>query len=147
MAWQNNNALLYGAGNQLYSFSLKDSGVVQLSAVPVGSGVSGIYSNFDGSEVYVLATKNNDSNRSSLLRVGLTAKAQNVPDYYSTLGIFFPSSAGQCSFSYTNFLRPVLLITAWADENACIEGAKQELRADGLPLSGFQITFQKSIDE
>jgi len=147
IVWQDNNNLLYGLNGQLYNYSIKDAVSTQLSMVPVGSSISGVYPSLDGSSVYLLTTQNDNANSSSTMRVGITAITKNTPSYYQTLGIFFPSYTDQCSFSYTNFLRPVILITAWTDTNTCINSAKAELAADELPVDAFGIVFQPAEDE
>jgi hypothetical protein len=145
--WVDNHTLIYGVSGQIFSHSLSDSTSTLLATTPTDSDISGVYAALSGSQVYVSVSERADSNKLSLLRVGLTKTSQNIPDYYLTLGIFFPSYTDQCSFSYTNFQRPVMLITAWTDTDTCLDAAKEELVADELPVAGFQIQFAGPVDE
>ncbi len=145
VVWLNSSALLYSRAQDLWKYDVRQGTGQILSSAPGGEQISGLFLSDDRSSVFLTAQSQNSAH--ILLRVGLTQQTQNVPAYYSGLNILFPSYTGQCSFSYTNFLHPVLLITAWSNTDTCLDAAKEELKADNLPISGFDIQFQAPVDD
>ncbi len=141
LAWLNDNVLLYGVGATLWAYRLDTRQSEVLANMPLFGNVAGVYPSTDGSYVYVSAQKSNDSSDYNLGRIGLTHAARSVPDYVATLGIFFPSHTDQCGFSYINFTRPLILITSWTNTDTCLDAAKEELKADKLPMDKLNIVF------
>jgi hypothetical protein len=91
-----------------------------------------------------VSAKGSDSGNFTTGRVSLTGAATKV--YLGSLEIFFPSHTYQCRFNYANFNRPVLIITSWSSPETCMDAAKEELKADGLPVDSFVIEFGERTD-
>ncbi len=141
--WLNNSALLYNQAQDLWEHDVEHGTSQILSSAPLDEQISGIFLNADRSSAFLSAQSQNTP---ILLRVGLTRQTRDVPPYYSGLGVFFPAQSSQCSFSYSNFLRPFIVITAWSNTDTCADAAKEELKADHLPVSDFTIVFGAPVD-
>lgn len=142
IAWINNSKLIYGSKQSLWEYDADHNQSFLLASTPGGEVVSGIFLSADGSFAYFSA-ENLATNSNILLRVGLTPQANNVPPYYSGLSVILPDVNDQCTFSYSDFVKPYIVITGWTDQNYCSSSAQALLREDGLPVGGFGITFSQ----
>lgn len=134
MTWLDNNTIVYGSSSSLFSYNLKSNDSSLLANTDTGQSISGIYPSIDGSQLYVITTDETNE-KFTTQRIGTTELSRNVPDYYLTLGIFFPSHTDQCQFSYQNFTRPQIVVTSATNKTTCNDAAEHELQADKLPLS------------
>jgi len=139
LSWYDNNTLLYAANNILTKFDLTSSTSSQLSIYTANNQILGIYPDKTDSKIYLLDTTGSGDTNYQLEQIDLTQQAQNIPDYEYTLGIFFPAFVSPCNFSYTNFLKPVILTNSGANQNQCVQAAQNTLAADGLPVNEFNI--------
>jgi hypothetical protein len=137
LAWIDNNTLLYGLSGSLWSYNMETNQSVVIANTPLQGAVSDIYPSLDGNYVYITVAKNNSSTSYELDRVGL--HGQNVPDYVLQLAVYFPKVLDDCSVSYVNFVKPVLLLQSNAgSQQICLSEANGELNLDGLNASKFQ---------
>lgn len=145
--WSDNNTLLYGSGANLWRYRIgTQQSEIVTSTLDKGS-VSAVYTSADRSYIYVVSAKENDASNYTTGRVYLTGSGRSAPSYSSTLGIFFPSHTDQCTFSYTNFIKPTVLITSSSNPDTCLDAAKEELKADQLPVGDFGIQFYASLPD
>ena len=140
VAWLDSKTLLYGANNSIWSYKLSSGRAETIANVSTGSSISSIYISDNGGSAYIVS-KGASSTGGGLSRVRFADVAGPTSKYGRNLGIFFPSNTAQCSFTFTNFLRPVLLVTSWTNTETCTDAAQEELKSDGLPVSGFSIIF------
>jgi hypothetical protein len=148
MVWLDASTLLYSSGGTVWSYSPATEQSSVVATMPQGGSVAGVYPSGNGTKIYVTSTRSvNNSKEYVLYGADLTTTSSSIPDYAITLGIFFPTTANDCSFSYTNFVKPVLLVTAWSNQDACRNQAINELNSDSLPADKFSIIFIEPLDE
>lgn len=135
LVWLDGNTLLYGLSGSLWSFSVSADQASVIASTPLQGAVSDIYPGIDGNYVYMTVAKS-ASNNYELDRVGL--HGQSVPDYVLQMSTYFPKALDDCSVTYVNFTRPVLLLQAdSASQSICLSEANGELHQDGLDSSKF----------
>jgi hypothetical protein len=148
MVWLDASTLLYSSGGTVWSYSPTPEQSSVVTTVPQGGNVAGIYPSGNGTKIYITSTRSiNNSKELVLYGADLTAAVSSIPDYAITLGIFFPTTVNDCSFSYTNFLKPVLIVTAWSNQDVCRNQAINELMSDSLPADKFSVVFIEPVDE
>jgi hypothetical protein len=147
LTWRDNNTLLFGSGFSAWEYGLNSKQSKVLANTIGKETVLALYMNHDHSQAYVVSEPGGADDKLKTGRIGLTETSRNIPDYLSTLSVFFPSQTDQCNFSYSNFVRVVLIITVWQNPDTCADAAKEELKADGLPVSGFDIVLDPAEAE
>jgi hypothetical protein len=143
LSWLDNQTLLYGVDRQMFSYALDDSAGTQLLSVPAGTTIGDIFPDRRRSAAYVLVSANDDSDH-ALLRAVLAGPRASAVNY--SIGVFFPAKSPQCHFTFTNFLKPVILVDAWTNKSTCLDAAREELKADRLPLK-LGIKFYSPRDD
>jgi hypothetical protein len=135
ITWLTNTTLLYGVNDSLWSYSTNSKTEEQIATMPLGGAVSGIYPSLDQSYVYVDSAK--ASGDYIFDRVGLTTLAKSVPDYINGLSVFFPTNNSDCTYSYTNFINPTIVMSPDINDQNCSNSLDPVLKQANLPISGF----------
>lgn len=143
VVWKNSTVLYYGRSQNLWEYDQQTGQGSIISTTPDRETITGTFFSQDGNYIYFTGA-NLTSSSSILLRVGLTSVTQNIPSYYSGLSILFPTNTADCSFTYSNFLAPYIIITGWVDPATCQNEVQTQLSEDGLPPAGFSITFSQT---
>jgi hypothetical protein len=135
LAWLDNNTLLYGVGESLWSFNTNSSKATLIANMPLGGAVSGIYPSADDNYVY-LAVASSDGGSYTLARIGL--KNQAVTDKALQLGANLPKELNECYLGYINFIKTRLVLKADpVFKEGCRIQTQQELQNDGLDSQGY----------
>lgn len=144
-AWGNDDEFFYGQGGSLMMYSLNSGQSVKLADMPSQGTISGIYPDFGGDYVYVAASvatvASDTASNGQLFRVGL--KGQQVNSSYGSLAILFPANIQSCSFNYTNFSQPLILIGYPSPDaqQSCQDVAQSTLESNNIDATAFRYSF------
>lgn len=144
LTWLNNDTLLYGTSDSLWSYSVTNSKATILANMPLGGAVSGIYPSVEEDYIYV-AVASSDGGTYTLDRVGL--RGQEVPAEALQLGANLPKEMNECYLGYINFIKTRLILKADPKfKEGCRIQTQQELQEDGLDKQNYgQIEINYSI--
>ena len=138
LAWLDDNTLMYGLGDGLYRYDLGSKTGYQLLKVTGNSGVSGVYPNQDGSQIYFLTEVSGRGNGQAyaVMRASLSTPPNSV---VFTIGAFFPLQFDQCTVDFINFIRPAIAITPYGPTVAagCQQQTKTLLNKAGVAETNY----------
>lgn len=139
--WLNNNTLLYGSGNMIWSYSLDTKDSVLIASLAPGNSINEV--SLDKNSHYVYLAVQNSSGGAELDRVGLLG--QKVPGFIYQLDVFFPKNVGACNINYVNFASlAALSVTAQDSMTACQGLVQTELIYDRLNPSELRVDYVNS---
>ena len=142
--WQDDDTVLFSAGNQLLSYNAQEERSSQLSNVPGNGRVLGVSLSDDKQYAYLVAQRrNSDTTTDQIFRVGLRGQADEAK--LQALSVFLPTEVGVCSIDYVNFAKLTITIrypSSGTDPALCVRAAQGELRYYDLdvPTGDFTTT-------
>ncbi|HVV25564.1 MAG TPA: hypothetical protein VHC21_00840 [Candidatus Saccharimonadales bacterium] len=135
-AWQDNTHLLYTISNQLWVYDINAKTARQLTSLPTGSSISGIYPATDSPYIYFSVAA---GDKNQLYKV--STAGQNASKTSSILSALMPDTVGVCTLNYLGFTTPTILTTYpqfQTSNDLCLEATKSELRYFKLDPATFQ---------
>lgn len=143
LTWLDNKTLIYAQNDSLWRYNMDYDQSTLLTSSLSKELILGVHATADGSSVYFV-TEGRSNHVNTLNRVRVRGGSTTFKQVQA-LSIFFPSRSQQCGFSYSNFTRPLVIITGWTNKTTCLDAAKEELKADNL--SGLPIIFAPEIHD
>ena len=131
LTWYNSDTVLYSANNLLTEYNLTTDTSTQLASSTQSDQISGLFPDKKDGRLYILTTT--VSGGYQLLKINMSTNPPKEPSYYYTLGIIFPETTQQCSFGYSNFVKPVVIVNSWKSKSNCTTSLSQIFSEYNLP--------------
>jgi hypothetical protein len=141
--WLNNQTLLYGSGNTLWSYDVTNNDSVLIARLTPGNSFDQL--SLDNTNHYVYLSVQNNNGAGELDRVGLLGQ-KFANDIYYELDIFFPTTVAGCTINYINFVSSAtLLVSPNNAESSCQQYVNKTLTEDGFDINAFQVNYNDPV--
>ena len=137
LSWQSDTTVLYGLGNNLYSYNTTSKLRTQLATVSTGA-VAGIYTSQGGTQIFI-STEPAGSTTNENMRLLRVSQGDSELLNVKLLGVVLPFQLDQCSVDLVNFTSPIVVMTPYSSitGGACQQAATAALTKDGVNTSGL----------
>jgi hypothetical protein len=139
VTWLDNNNLLYGSKDELWSYDLSNQKSELLANMPLGNYITSLTTSSD--KAYIYLTTTDFGSNYVIRRIGL--HGQQVPRVVYQLQDILPLVLNDCSLGLVNFAQPTtILVKSFPDSNlstsAYLQEAQDRLNQNGFDLNKFQ---------
>ncbi len=132
LAWLNNDVLLYGVANLLWSHDVRSGRSTVIATLTPDRTIREVVP--DTTRSYAYLTSDTPAG-GEIDRVGL--KGQSAPAFVYKLAVFLPVSLDQCLVGFTNFSQPTIVLSPFSQVTAggCEQAARSNLQDDQIDTS------------
>lgn len=138
LVWVDDNTLIYGINNAIWTYSINTKRSVILSQSTTGQQILQLSLSSDSSYVYaVLISTQQPTATYEVARVGLRGQSVSNTNLMGELSVFLPYPVNlNCSATYVNFSSPGVITKAiGVSPSACIQSTQAYLQEDSIDTS------------
>jgi len=145
ITWSDEKNIVYSIDDSVWKYNTESEQSIKLTNTNLKGAVAKILKTGENSKLYLVAEESMNSDK--YYTYSLNMDNQKLDENVSLLSVFLPYELNSCKVSYTNNLKPLIVMGYFVSKENCDEDFNQYINENGLKSwSSFQ-RYYYSVEE